>query len=426
MKIVLISPKFPNIWEPLGLASISSYCRWNVPNVDIEFYDESFDDINQIILAGANADYVGISATTTTYRQVLNIIKQIKQINSNVRVILGGWHATTSPRTILDSDITFQNSKNTLIDYVVVGEGEKAFVDIINGMHKPGMVLGTKMEFKDLLWPDRTIIKQERLLDLCESMCGIRIASFQSRRGCPMRCSFCGEKAMSGSTNTNEPAVRVRNAKDVLDEIEYVNNKYHIDKFKFVDPTWSAPNSAAIEFCEEKIRRGNKIPWSGMVHAAFINKSLMQLMKESSCDQIDVGVESGSQSILNKVSKGITIDRIKNVFRWAKEVGLKRRAFTIIGFPEETPNDIELTKQLIRDIQPDVLGTTVLTPFPGTSYYNHSTMKDVDFSECDEYSCSFWSTKYFSNQDLVRIQKEIYEEFKDIAVAHFKETCEKK
>ena len=419
MKIVFISPKFKNLWENLGLGYISSYCRWNHPNVDIEFYDANFDDLNKIVLAGANADYVGISATTPTYKYALETIKQIKQLNNGVRVILGGWHATTSPRTILNSDVTFKNSKNLLIDYVVVGEGEKAFVDIINGMHKPGMVLGTKLEFNKLLWPDRTLIRQDRLFDYCDKMWGIRYASFQSRRGCPMRCKFCGEHCMTGSTNTLEAAVRVRNANDVLDEMEYVNEKYRIDRAKFVDPTWSAPNTAAIEFCEEKIRRKNKIEWSGMVHASFINKSLMELMKESGCIQIDIGVESGSQSILNKVGKGTTIDRIKNVFRWGKEVGLKRRAFTMIGNPDETYEDIELTKQLIREIKPDVLGTTILTPYPGSHYYDHQTMKDIDFSECDEYSCHFWSTKNFSNADLVKIQKEIYEEFKDITVENF-------
>ena len=91
------------------------------------------------------------------------------------------------------------------------------------------------------------------------------------------------------------------------------------------------------------------------------------------------------------------------------------RAFFLIGL-EETIEEIELTKQLIRDIAPNFLGVSILSPYPGTKYYRDK-FKNEDWETIDMHN-SFWSTKYFSNKDLYKIQKEIYVEFKDNVIYH--------
>ena len=273
------------------------------------------------------------------------------------------------------------------------------------------------LSFDKLPWPNRTLINVERQLDYCENNFGERIGSFVSRRGCPMSCTICAERHMSHNN------IRIRNPLDLLDEIDFVNKTYNLSKFKFVDPTWNYPKSSVVDFCMEKIRRCNDLEWEAMVHAAYLDNDMLVLLKTANCNQINIGVESGSQIILNEINKGITPDKIRRIFKFGKHIGLDMRAFTIIGLPPETQETIEETRQLIRDIQPDVFGMTLLCPYPGTKYYQEK-YKDVDWSEQGEYTNNIWSTDNFSNTELKEIIREFNTEFYDILVSHQKDnTC---
>ena len=405
MKITFITPHFKNIWESLGIGYIVSHLKnHSSVNLDIKCFHGNFDSVQDMIEEGIKSDVVAFSCTTPTFKEGLRVATIIKKVNPKVCIVFGSWHVT--------ADNTLHND---IIDFTILGEGEGSMLALIQsgmvGKYK-GTLVGSLLEFDKLHWPDRKVIKQERTLDLCEKMCGERIGSFQSRRGCPLSCVFCAESSMTRTTK-----VRVRDPEDTLNEVEYVYDKYNITKFKFVDPTWCFPKSAAIDFCNAKIKRGFKLPWECMAHTAFLTKDILKLMKEANCNQINIGVESGSQRLLNEMRKGTTVNRTKKVFKWGKELNLNMRGFFLLGMPTETIESIEETKQLVREIQPDVFGMTILTPFPGSDLYSEK-YKDEDWSKCDEYSCDFWKTENFTNADLVRIQKEFNDEFKDNLVNH--------
>jgi len=218
---------------------------------------------------------------------------------------------------------------------------------------------------------------------------------------------------MSGKYNEELNPLRLRLPKDTLDEIDYVNDKYHINRFKFVDPTWSVNDDYVANFCFEKIRRGNYLPWDAMVHAGIVSEAALKMMSKANCDVIMVGCESGSQKILNDIRKGLTVDKIKKVFDWGRKYGLKRRAFFMIGMPNELEETIQETINLIKEIDPDVVGFTMLCPYPGTDFYDKEKFKDVDWKRADEYQNNFWETKNFTNQQLKDIQKQLCEMFKE-------------
>jgi radical SAM superfamily enzyme YgiQ (UPF0313 family) len=396
MKVTFISPSYHNFWEPIGIGYIISYCdiRYN-GKLDIDFYHENFDSIIDIVDNASKSDIVGITCTTPTYKRATQIAEYIKRKNKSVKIVLGGWHPTVIGK-----------NESEFVDQIVVGEGETAFLEILNG-NTDSVIIGERLPFSELHWPNRTTINEKRHLDYCFKEFGERIASFQSIRGCKMKCAMCAEKYMSGGK------LRLRDPVDTLDEIEYVDEIYHIDKLKFLDATWAVSEEYVKSFCEEKIRRKNKLPWDAMVHAAFATEESLRLMKLANCDIIMVGVESGSQMLLVEVGKGVTIEKIRKVFEWGKKYGLQRRAFFILGMPNETPETIFQTLQLAEDLDPDVFGMTILCPYPGTKYYDPVKHKDVDWSKADEYSNDFWYTKNFSNDDLKRIQKSFVERFKD-------------
>ena len=405
MKISFIQPYFKNIWEPLGIGYISSYIKKNYKgDLDINFFHGNFDDEKDIILQSAKSDIIAISTTTPTFKKGIELATKIKIISrfDRVKVVFGGWHVTAA-----GIPIKYRN----VVDTTIIGEGELLFLDLLNDVYRDYY---QPLEFSDLPWPDRELIKQEKTLDLCEKMCGERIASFQSRRGCPMSCTFCAEKCMTGGL-----PIRVRDPEDVLDEIECVDEKYKITQFKFIDSTWSFPKRATFEFCEAKIKRGNKLSFEAMIHASFVTREMLEIAKEAGCNQLNVGVESGSQKLLNDMKKGVTVEKIKKVFRWGKKLGINMRGFFILGMPNESLESIEQTRQLIRKINADIVGFTILTPFPGSDLYSDK-YKDIDWSECDEYSNDFWETKNFTNQQLKDVQKSLNEEFKDILVSHQK------
>ena len=91
---------------------------------------------------------------------------------------------------------------------------------------------------------------------------------------------------------------------------------------------------------------------------------------------------------------------IKNVFAWAKKYGVERRGFFLFGMPNETRADLLLTEQLIDEIRPDVVGFTILCPYPGTNLYDPALHKDVNWETADEYSNNFWFTEHFTNIEL--------------------------
>ncbi len=248
-------------------------------------------------------------------------------------------------------------------------------------------------------------------------MANQRITGFQANRGCPFRCTYCAERCITGIINRNNP-IRSRNLPDLLNEIEFVENKYNLDYFKFVDATFDVSSKYVTDFCKEKIKRDLTIEWECMIHASIAKEEMFPWLKKANCNQINVGCESGSPKILKEIRKGVSVDKIIKVFDWGKKYGIKRRAFFLIGTPSETLEDIKLTEKLIERIDPDFLGVTILCPYPGSDYYNHEKMKDIDWSFTDEYSNDFWHTEYFSNQDLKNIQKELTDKFKERLVWH--------
>ncbi len=405
MKVTFITPFYHNIWEPLGMAYLIAYCKKYVPGLEVEFCHGNFDSNYYTLWKAIKADVVAFSATSPCYKNALELAQRIKEHpGSKTKTVLGGWHASA----IDDYDFPF-------MDHIISGEGEKPLAWILNGECEQFMT-GVPMEFKDLPWPDRAAIKQERHLDQCYKMCGLRIASFQSRRGCPMNCAFCSEHCMSGGAD-----VRIRNPEDLLDEIDSVYTNYKIDMFKFLDPTWVHPIKAVYDFCEAKIRRKNHLPWEAMGHAAFLTKDMLKIMKEANCRQVNIGVESGSQKILNDMRKGVTVSKIKKVFKWCHELNLEVRGFFLIGMPNDSLKTAKETWDLAKEINPDVFGMTILCPYPGSDFYDPEKHKKINWSKADEYGNDFWETKHLCNDDLKRIQCVFAKGFKDKIAPHMKE-----
>ena len=402
MKVTLIQPRYFNIWEALGLAYIGAYAKKKFPGkLKIDFFQGYFDDDRTIIDHAKHSDIVAFSCTSPVFRHAVRLANSIKTENPRVRTVFGGVHPSAVPNDCLEEEA---------VDQVVVGEGEKGFLEILNG-ETSTIVRGKGFGELSEIFPDRELIRNSRAVDLCEQLIGNRITSFQSTRVCPFSCAFCAERLTTGVFNKKTNPVRVRDPKHVIDEIRWAAHKYSLDYFKFVDATWNTSTEKVLAFCEEKIRQNFDLAWEANVHGAFASKEMLRAMKAAGCTQINVGCESGSQRILNDMRKGLVVEKIKQVFQWGREIGMERRGFFLIGMPNETVEDIVLTEKLVDEIRPDIFGVTILCPYPGTDFYDRKTMKNYDWTFADEYSNPYWETKQFTNAELKQQQEYLTDKY---------------
>ena len=404
MKITLVQPKYFNIWESLGLAYIGSYLKNKFPGkLQINYFQGFFDNHNAIIDGARDSDIIAFSCTSPVYREALNIAEKVKNENHSIRTVFGGWHPTAVPYDCLEEEY---------VDQVVIGEGEDAFLRIVNG-DKSEIVHGIPFDPNEL-FPDRKLIKNHRTIDLAEKMIGKRVTSVQSKRVCPFNCTFCSERNVTGRFNRTTNPVRVRDPKHILEELKWLKNEYELNYFKFTDATWNTSVEMVMAFCEEKLSQGFDLPWEANIHCSFVTKEMLEIMKKANCNQFNAGVESGSQKILRDMKKGLLLPKIKETFKWGKELGMDRRGYFLMGMPNETEEDLNLTERLVEEIEPDEFGITILCPYPGTDHYDPKTMKDVEWNVMDEYSNPYWKTKNFSNEELKIKQKYLMDKFSHI------------
>jgi len=400
LKLTLIRPFYHSVWESLACGYIGSYLkRYYKGDLQLKFFDGFFDSDKEIIEDSIDSDYVGFSCTSPQMKGALALATEIKRQNPRVITVFGGHHP---------SSLSEQTIQHPQVDIVVVGEGESGMLAILNQGMKRGIWRSQLVENLNTIPPaDRQLIRQDRTLALTEKKDGERIGSILSSKGCLFNCVFC-----TGDHDVFPGKPRRRSVWHVLDEIEKLVSEWHIDFLKFADAEINTSLDWLQEFCREKIERGITVPWGGNIHAAIMDKATLELMKKADCREIWIGCESGSPHILREMGKGITIEQVKHVFTWAKEVGIRRRAYFMVGFPSETRSDFDLTLKLADEIDADVYGMTVLCPYPGTSLYSEK-YADIDWSLTDEYSNDFWRTDSFSSEELKQLQIEFTQKFQN-------------
>ncbi len=183
-------------------------------------------------------------------------------------------------------------------------------------------------------------------------------------RGCPFQCTFCSwPQTLMGRK------YRVRSIPNILDEMQWVEeNVPEVKQIFLEDDTFTVDKRRVVEFCHEYEQRGLKIPWGGQARVG-LDYETMKMMKEANCMMIDIGYESGTDTILQNAKKGTTVEQMRTFAREAKRTGLSIHGNWIIGLPGETKETIKATKRLIKETNADAITVAVVTPFPGTELY---------------------------------------------------------
>ena len=387
MKVLLINPpreneimgNNPSIIEeergynpPLGLlyvaAFLEKHAKHDITIIDSQVEKLDYKSLKSRIISN-NPDVVGLTAMTMTLIDVIKTIGLVKTVNENTKVVLGGPHVHLFP----DATIKLEN-----VDYLVLGEGEEVFKELLcaiddKGMLRkiPGLVFETNGEvintgkrllisdLDELPFPARHLVPYKKYTSLLSK--GSVVTTVFTSRGCPFKCSFC-DRPHLGKT------FRARSSINVVDELETCT-KLGIYEFLIYDDTFTVNKERVIDICNEIIRRKLNIGWDIRARVDTVNEEMIAHLKKAGCQGIHYGVEAGTEKILRMLNKGITIEQVKEVFDLTRKYKIPILAYFMIGSPKETLEDIYQTFKVMKELNPDYVHVTVLTPFPGTKIY---------------------------------------------------------
>lgn len=387
MRILLINPPAENeiianvprivtdekgCYPQLGILYIAAYLEkytgHHVEVLDAQVEKISYDEIEKIINS-RKPDIVGITALTFTFIDVIKTVETVKRAGQDIKVVLGGPHVHLYP----EETINLPN-----IDYLVMGEGEAAFCDLVKYIDDksklkeiPGLVFrdngkiintGVRPTIKDLdalPFPARHLTPYKKYSSILTK--GDIVTTIFTSRGCPFQCAFCDRPHLG-------KVFRARSAMNVVDELEECT-KLGIREFLFYDDTFTVNKKRVIDICNEIVKRKLDIGWDIRARVDTVNEEVIQHLKKAGCQGIHYGIEAGTEKILKVLNKGITIEKAMRVFDLTRKYKIPILAYIMIGNPGETKDDIYTTFKVIKMLNPDYVHMTILTPFPGTKIY---------------------------------------------------------
>ena len=401
------------------------YVASNLRNAghDIKIVDAEVDDLTlpEIMkeIMSFNPDVVGVGSSSPEFVSSSKILEEVKSESKNIVTVVGGPHPTVLPEEVL--------KENEHIDFVVRFEGEITAVELLDALknntelknvagisyRNHGDIVHTaKRELLDVNknpWPARDLIDQKKYLHPIPRR-GMHVMTVaQSSRGCPNQCTFCYR--MFGYK------VRFREPKSFVDEIEYCLDNYKIDSFSFVDDTFTLVKKRVIEICDEISSRGMDITWVCWARANTLDREMLIKMKKAGCIQLSMGVESGSQKILNGVKKGTKLEQYKKYFKLLKEFGFETRGSFMLGLPHETRESIKDTIDFSKELALDRAFFNICTPYPGTELYEQALRGDgirlttKDWKEFTRWGNAVSELDGITREELIELQKDAMTEF---------------
>ncbi len=381
------------LYPPLGLGYISAVLKeggYKPKVIDLAF-DPKLTQIKDLKNGGS---IYGISFTTSQYPFANKIIDLIKSKDPEGTIICGGPHPSALPEEVL---------LNTKADIVVKNEGEYIFLELVecleagNSLEKidgtcyrnDSKIIKTKDRApisnpNDLPFPDQGAFPIEKYFELK----GFRELSIISARGCPGQCTFCYPTVQ----NMFGRKIRFRSVKNIVDEIEFLIEKYKVEMIVFSDDTLTVNKKRMRELSAEIRSRDLQFFWRGQTRVNTVEKEMLKGMKKAGCYLLAFGVESGSQTILNNIRKKITVQQIKNAFKMCKEVGILTHAFLMVGNVGETQETLNETINLLKVVKPFNASVSITTPYPGSDLYRVAEENGLLTSED-------WSTYDYTSED---------------------------
>lgn len=377
------------------------------------------DPENDLLTAAKGALCVGVS-TITGYqlKRAIHFSRLLKERLPEVPVIWGGYHPSLLPE---------QCAAEPYVDAVVRGQGERTMQEIVTHLEEGRGFAGIAgVTFRDekgglISNPDRPFEQLDKfppapyeLLDVelfFKLNGGRRALQFISSQGCPYKCTFCVEPKIFGRWSG-------RTAEQVVQEIKELDDRYQLEHVTFSDPNLFASRRRIEEMCRLWLKNGLKISWSGAARAdqtCQMPSEFSTLLKETRCVQIGIGIESGSQAILDLIDKRASPDQAMCSNENLKAAGVRGAYAFMVGFPQALPearNEIWQTLMLIKRMRrayPEVMTVTFyVTPYPGTPIHDIALKLNLSLPQKTE-EWAEWESTSISTTWISAAEKDLVE-----------------
>jgi anaerobic magnesium-protoporphyrin IX monomethyl ester cyclase len=270
-------------------------------------------------------------------------------------------------------------------DYVLCGEAEDALVQLcrsilnaevlpdIDGMvrldeHRRPVQSSQRLS-RNPLWsklslPARDLIDMESYREAWIRAHGYFSTNMVSSRGCPYHCNWCA-KPISGNR------FHLRPARDVAEEMRYLKEFGGVQHIWFGDDVFALDRHWVERFAEEVARAGAAIPFKIQSRADLMGQDTVGHLRMAGCAEVWMGVESGSQAVLDAMDKGLTLDCVRTARQRLKDAGIRACFFLQFGYPGETWAELQETIAFVREIRPDDVGISFSYPLPGTIFFEN-------------------------------------------------------
>jgi radical SAM superfamily enzyme YgiQ (UPF0313 family) len=370
---------FPN----LGVLKVAASLE--AAGVPVEVLDLSgisnYAEVASRHAASTDAVYFGVTATSPQMPAALRIAEAIKAARPESRLILGGPHVTLVHAALRKQRNSGRASRAfealSVFDHLVVGDGEYAVRYLLLEGGGGSRIIDADDPKSHLFLKDADLTKlphpARHLIDLQSYRYTIeaqRATSLIAQLGCPFECGFCG-----GRNSPFLRRVRMRSSESVVQEMTSLHATYGFTGFMLYDDELNV-NRGMVELMR-RIRNAQEelgVAWRlrGFVKAELFNKEQALALQRAGFRWILVGFESGSPQILRAINKKATREENARCMEIARRCGIKVKALMSIGHPGENPETIEETVEWLRMEQPDDFDLSVITPYPGTPYYDEA------------------------------------------------------
>ncbi len=428
MRVLLVNPTQQNIYgrgipppyPPLGLLYIASSLE--EAGSEVQFLDWDVDGTSAPLFRSRLREYepqlVGITSTTPQVGAAFSIASMVKEV-SGASVALGGAHASALPEEAIS---------NEAIDFVVVGEGEEAVKELVLGLERRNFQGIAGLWYKEngrvranrprgpvgnldaLPFPARHLLRNRWRYSPPEAL-SPRWISLITSRGCPFGCTFCAAPELFGRRT------RRRSVRGVVSEIREAVETFGAREIHIADDCFTSHREWVLDFCRALRELGGKLSLYFMngLRADQVDYELLHSLKAVGLRNVGFGVESGSEEVLGRSKKGLSLEKVRESYRVSKSLGLSTWGFFIIGLPGETSETAEETIEFALAVDPDYAKFFFLVPYPGTEIWDElcegGLITDHEYSNYGLYSRPVFRLPTMDQGEMERLLRRAYRRF---------------
>lgn len=368
VKVLLIEPhqdilgkdRQKRIDSPLNLIYLATYIR---DKHEVEIYDRNINANDKDFLSfleDYNPDIVGFtSMTSLMLHDLIHLGKIIKELRTNIIIIVGGTHATIEPDSLLDEPY---------VDYIIRGEGEETLLEFCDTFEKDkkklrdlkninNNPLRPLMDINNLKIPDYSLIDIKKYDHFYVIL----------SRGCIGNCTFCSNHKMWGKNGNS--FVRMFSVEKSIETLKNLIDKYKINNFSLMDDNFLNYKERVRKICN--YLEGKRLNFFCFGRADCINDEILSYLKKAGCHTIQIGIESGSQRVLDFLNKNTTVEQNEEAIKCVERNGITCDASVMTGIASETKEELTKTLEFIKRVKPSCPDAQIFNPMPGTPIFDY-------------------------------------------------------